>query len=324
MRRRTRPRLAPDRLEEVVREDDRSDDLLVRLVVPRPGDDLHGPGVGDGPALELRVVAVEDDDVERPLVGVVDQAGAPEPRRRLRGRLEPDEELQIDRRAALERDVRVRQTAGALVRDQAPGIVVLDLRELRGELGAGLEARVRDAVDLDQELELVPERTRPTDDRHCSSSLRALAQLAASASSARVSCEKVTKMNSAGFCVARPTLPLSWPAKMTESGLSPLPKSTENAFSGSRERNAPFFISPIMKRRTDRKQVARSESSLFWCRAKSSPRLIDCSMKITPRRSETYGKFPLAFSVRAPSMNRGLPVAAFRGLISFGRTSART
>jgi len=76
----------------------------------------------------------------------------------------------------------------------------------------------------------------------------------------------------------------------------------KNALAGSFERNAPLRISRVRNALTVRSTSARRLSSLFRCRANWSPRLIDRWMKITPRRSERYGKLPSPLSVRAPSM----------------------
>jgi len=109
-------------------------------------------------------------------------------------------------------------------------------------------------------------------------------------------------MNSAGLFVARPTRAMSWPAKMTVGVFSWSETSTKKAFAGSRERNAPLFIcarrNAVMVRRT----CARSPSVLFLCRANSRPCFRLRSMKMTPRRSAMYGKFPSPLSVREPSM----------------------
>src|SRR5207302_121637 len=61
----------------------------------------------------------------------------------------------------------------ALVRDERPALVVLDVRHLDRELRALLEARARDAVDLDDELELLVEGSGRSDDGHGVSSLPA-------------------------------------------------------------------------------------------------------------------------------------------------------
>ena len=92
---------------------------------------------------------------------------------------------------------------------------------------------------------------------------------------------------------------------MTEGGLSASPKSTKNAFFGFAEEKAAFLSWMSRNAVTVRESVARRLSVLFWCLAKRSPSLRDCSMKMTPRRSATVGKLPLPLSVRAPSMCLG-------------------
>ena len=62
-------------LEEVEGQRDRLDDVLVGLVVPVSGDELHGPGSGERPAAQRGAVTVLLDDVEVALVVDVGEAG---------------------------------------------------------------------------------------------------------------------------------------------------------------------------------------------------------------------------------------------------------
>ncbi len=102
-------------LKEIVRQRDRLDDVLVALVVPFAGDELHGPGAGQGPAAERGAVTVLLYDVEVALVAVV---GETEPAGGYGHVLEPGEEVAVLGRAALERDVREGQL---LVAEGFPG-----------------------------------------------------------------------------------------------------------------------------------------------------------------------------------------------------------
>jgi len=109
-------------------------------------------------------------------------------------------------------------------------------------------------------------------------------------------------MNSAGLFVARPIRATSLPAKMTVGVLSVSETSMKNALSGSRLRKAPLFICVRRNAVMVRSTWARSPSVLFLCRANCRPCLSERSMKLTPRRSATYGKLPSPLSVREPSM----------------------
>src|ERR1041385_66164 len=104
---------------------------------------------------------------------------------------------------------------------------------------------------------------------------------ASSASTARVSCENRSTMNSAGFAVARPIRPTTWPDAITDGELSASPKSTKYAFLGSVDANAPFLSWMNRNALTVRVSVARSASMLFWCFANSRPTLSDCCSRST-------------------------------------------
>src|SRR5690606_15963316 len=94
------------RLEEVERARDRLDDVLVGLVVPVAGHELHGPGAGERPAAKRGAVAVLLHDVE---VALVVDVGEAVTARGDRDVLEPVEEVAVLRRAALEGHVGERQ-----------------------------------------------------------------------------------------------------------------------------------------------------------------------------------------------------------------------
>ena len=103
------------------------DDVLVGLVVPLAGDELYGPGTGEGPAAQRGAVAVLLDDVQVALVVRVGEAEA------ARGDglvLEPVEEVPVLGGAALEGDVREGEAAWALVGDEGAAFEVLDVRYL--------------------------------------------------------------------------------------------------------------------------------------------------------------------------------------------------
>src|SRR5690606_6624904 len=102
-------------LEEVEGQRHGLDDVLVGLVVPIAGDELHRPRAVERPAAQRRAVAVLLDDVEVALeLGLVEARV----RRGVRDLHEPVEEVAIRSGPALERHVGERQPTGALVRDE--------------------------------------------------------------------------------------------------------------------------------------------------------------------------------------------------------------
>src|SRR5690606_6041942 len=207
------------------------------------------------------------------------------------------------------------------VRDEGAALEVLHVGDLDFERADLLEAGVADVVDLHDELELLVEAARVADDGHGLAPHPCAA--ASSASSARVSWLMRRMMNSAGLLVARPTRAMSLPAKMTVGVLSCSLTSTKNAVLGVLVRNAPLFICASRKAVMVRRTWARSPSVLFLCRANWSPCFRLRSMKMTPRRSATYGKLPLPLSVREPSMKRGRPGPVVSGLMRCGYTRSR-
>jgi hypothetical protein len=204
------------------------------------------------------------------------------------------------RGAALERHVGEREAAGALVRDERAALEVLHVRDLDGELAALLEASVADVVDLHDELELLVEAARVADDGHgLAPHHTAAAELGLEGARVLADAED----DELGRLVGGEAHASDELAGEDDGGRVELVGDVdEEGLAGVSLRNAPLFIcarrNAVMVRRT----CARSPSVLFLCRANSSPCLRLRSMKMTPRRSATYGKLPSPLSVREPSM----------------------